>query len=887
MPLLDQLSANMIDLSSSSPTCLLGKRVRRNLKQLQSVHDPQLIEDTIMLAREMFALSSGSGEDRVDACVLLASSLRQRSFHHADDSLLDQIINLEREALGLCPEGHPDRSSYCGNVASSLWMRYSRSGDISFLDESIELQHRALSLRPKGHPDRSVSCGNLAASLTSRYERTGEFSLLDEAIDLEREALDLRPEGHPERSLSCENLAGSLARCYERTGNLSLLNEAINLECEALGLRPKEHPDRSSSCGNLAMLLKTRYERTGDLGLLNEAINLEREALGLCPKGHPDRSASCGSLAASLGARYERTGDIDLLDETIDLEREALDLCPEGHPDRSASCGNLAHTLRTRYKRTGDLGLLDEAINLEREALDLRPEGHTKRSASCGNLAFFLWMRCEHTGDFGLLDESINLEREALRLRPEGHPDRSLSCENLAGSLTRRYMRSKDTCFLDEALDLQREALNFRPEGHSDHSASSANLAILLRICYQRTGDVVILHEMFALLHEALTTVHKHEMWRYLADLAWMHLQATSPFYNVNTAIMYLSQSLDNEHDDIRKVVETLADAIDSVWNCEEEGKHIKLINIYQRLVNLLPLVVHPSLGLQPQLQALKGCSHLGSDAFVSATLAGDCSSGLQALELTQSVIWSQSLHRRDPQLKDVPEPLANKLQELLHAIATNSAVEFHHDVFAARNPHDRLHVHSSRMYALMREIRALPGLDRFMLGETFETLCTVASKHPVVVLVGARGCHYALIIAGSSALDRHALLKLDWTDEDANNAPFGNGVARSCRGGEAPGDIQSAVERLSLGKHTPKRSDRLDRSLNALWLKVVKPVVDHLGLRVSSMKHNSVGCMLINAICITWPGQNPLALVSYRCIQLFTIARSRYLRWSTPSQLC
>jgi hypothetical protein len=834
----------------------------------------RLLDEAIDLEREALDLRPEGHPDRSVYCGNLAASLTSRYEHTGEFGLLDEAIDLEREALDLRPEGHPDRSLSCENLAGSLTRRYERNGDFGLLDEAINLEREALGLRPKGHPDRSLSCGNLAILLKTRYERTGDLSLLGEAINLEREALDLRPEGHPDRSISCGNLAHSLRTRYERTGNL--------------GLRLEGHPDRSSSCGSLAASLGTRYERTGDLSLLGEAIDLERESLDLRPGGHPDRSISCGNLAHTLRTRYKRTGDLGLLDEAINLEREALYLRPKGHPDRSISCGNLAASLRTRYQHTGDLSLLDEAINLEREALDLRPEGHPKRSASCGNLAFSLWMRCERTGEFGLLNEAINLEREALDLRPEGHPDRSLSCESLAGSLTRRYIRTRDPCFLDEAVDLQREALDLRSEGHPYRSASSASLAILLRICYQRTGDVALLHEMFALLHEALATAHKHEMWRYSADLAWMHLQVTSPFYSGNTAIIYLSQSLENEHDDIHKVVGILADVIDKVWNCDVEEKHIKLINIYQRFVNLLPLVVHPALGLQPQLWAIKGCSHLGSDAFVSAILAGDCSSGLQALELAQSVIWSQSLHRRDPQLKDVPKRLATTLQELLHAIATNSTVTAQHNQTVARNPHDRLHVHSSWMYALLQEIRSLPGLNRFMLGETFETLLTVASKHPVVVLVGARGYHYGLIITGSSLLNGHALRSLDWTDEDANNASFGNGVTRSCRGGEAPEDLQSAVERLSLGKHAPKRSERLYRSLKALWLKVVKPVLDHLGLRVGSMKHNSVGCMLISVILgFTRPEQTSLALVSYRCIQLFTTARSRYLRWSTPSQLC
>jgi hypothetical protein len=282
----------------------------------------------------------------------------------------------------------------------------------------------------------------------------------------------------------------------------------------------------------------------------------------------------------------------------------------------------------------------------------------------------------------------------------------------------------------------------------------------------------------------------------------------------------------------------------------------------------------------------MKGCARLGSDAFVNAALAGDCLLGHEVLELAQSVIWSQSLHRRDPQLKNVPEPLASRLQEILHAMATNSAIESHHGEAAARNPHDTLHVHSSWLYVLVQDIRALPGLDRFMLGETFETLCTVASQHPVVVLFGAHGHNYALIIASSLAQGR-TLLALDINDEDISDISFQTGATRSCRGDEASGDLQSATERLSLGKNTPRRSERLHQSLKTLWLRVVKPVLDHLELQVSEGSKSRIVSVLISVIGITRPDPTPLTLVPFRHVQFFTVACGRHLRWRTSSELC
>jgi tetratricopeptide (TPR) repeat protein len=766
----------------------LRSRIRSCLHALKKVDDLQMIKDTIGLAREAYALSIENKTDRHQACLLLAESIRQGFNRCADDRLLEEMIMLEREALTLAPERHPKRAVSCGSLASSLW-----------------------------------TC----------YMRTGDISLLNEAIELERETFNLQPEGHPERAKSCGNLANSLRTCYDRTGDLGLLDEAIDLQREALALRSNSgHPGRSLSCGNLAISLKTRYERTGNIGLLDEAIDLQREALDLRPQGHPGRSMSCGNLASSLWMRYERTGDVDLLDEAIDLQRNALDLLPAGHPHHSWSCGNLATSLKTRYERTGDVDLLEEAIDLQRKALDLRPEGHPYRSSSCGNLATSLKTWYARMGDVRCLDEAIGLQREALDLRPEGHPYRSLSCEILASSLKTRYERTGDVGLLDEAIALQREALNLRPQGHPYRYMSFGNLATSLKIRYERTDDVALLHDSLILSQSAVAIAPVHAIWRYLHHLAHMHLMNTSPSYDVNKAILYLSKSLEHDPDDTLAFVVSLSSILDDFWEYNLEGKHIQLTTIYQRLVNLLPLLVHPALGIQPQLQALKRCTRLGSDAFVNAALADSCSVGLEALELAQGVIWSQSLHRRDPQLKDVPDHLASKLQSLLRSFAIDSAKgpapQIDDEEQRWLTPRDMVHAQNSRAHAVIREIRALPGLDRFMLGETFETLRTVASDHPVVVLVGARGDYYALIM--SPSLAQEALLSLNLTSDDEMTLLFTKTSRRQSRGGLAD---EPGVDR-GLRIITPSGTDSLGRQFKVLWNKVVKPVFDHLDLKVS-----------------------------------------------------
>jgi hypothetical protein len=472
---------------------------------------------------------------------------------------------------------------------------------------------------------------------------------------------------------------------------------------EALDLFAQAHPDRAQSCINQAISIKARYEHPADNALLDEVIARKRKALALRPLGHPDRSASCIDLAISLKTCYERAGNAALLDEAIVLEREAFALCPQGHPDHAMSCSNLASSLTTCYIRTGDDALLDEAIVLQRKALDLCPQRHPRRATSCGNLAQSLTTRYILTGDNALIDEAIILECEALALCPQGHPYHGLSCGNLAITLKRHYGRTGDDTLLDEAIVLERKALDLHPQGHPDRALACDNLTDSFALRYKSTGDNRCLHKILILTDEARIIAPVHTVYRHLCTLCWVHLQWTSSFFDVKKAIQCLSRSCEYNPYDVSRAVSAFLHYMDVIWNHDVENKHAELTYIYQCIISLLPLLAYSAFDVQPQLLALKGCSHIGSDALISAALADKPMFGLELLELAQGVICSQSLYLRDPQLKDVPDSMATELEGHLQALVMRSTTNAYSSTQeSALTLQDVMHIHSSRAYVLI-----------------------------------------------------------------------------------------------------------------------------------------------------------------------------------------
>jgi tetratricopeptide (TPR) repeat protein len=714
----------------------------------------------IQNAREALASSSPGHPDRAERAALLGYHLYWLYVHTGNISLINEAIEVERKALALRPPGHPHRANSCTNLGSFLHVRYKKTGGLALLDEAIELHREALVLRPPGHPNRANSCAILGSSLRVRCEQTSDVVLLDEAIKLHHEALALRPPGHPDRANSCFSLGSLLHVYYEQTGNLALLDEAIELKRETLALQPPGHPDRANSYANLGSSLYVRYEQAGDVALLNEAIKLTREALALQPPGHPDWALSCANLGCYLHVHYEQTGNLALLDEAIELKREALALRPPGHPDRALSCANLGPSLRLRYEQTGSVVLLDEAIKLEREALTLWPPVHPNRANSCAILGSSLRVRFEQTGDVVLLDEAIELQREALALQPPGHPHRALNCTNLGSSLEMRYHKTGDIALLDEAIELERKGLALRPLGHPDQATSCANLGSLLRVRYKQTGDVAQLNEAIENCIYASEYSSACRAWHLLTQLSQLHLFGNSPHYSVLKALEHLQQSFQHEADDTHHFISKACYITTLIWdNSGVWTPHITalLVDVYAKIVDRLPLVAGFVLDTSSRLRSLRSSGRIGSDACVAALLAQQPATALTLIDRAHGVVWSQALRQRDPQMEGAPASLSTELEGLLSAIATRPPVD-PAGLPDQRHDQDLRYRQNTRIQTILRQIRAMPGLSHFMLGNTYETLREVARKHPVVVLVAARGRAFALIMSSAEESEPHAL---------------------------------------------------------------------------------------------------------------------------------
>jgi tetratricopeptide (TPR) repeat protein len=615
-------------------------------------------------------------------------------------------------------------------------------------------------------------------------------------ITLHRKALALRPDGHPDHAASCNSLGSTLVRHYLATGAAPSLDESIKLHQKATALQPAGHPDRATACNNLASALQCHYRVTGSSDLLDEIITLHREALTLRPGEHPDHSQSFNNLALALHDRYRVTGTTTLLEEVIKLHRKALALHPGGHPYRAMLCNNLAYALQDRYDVTGKSDLLDEIITLHREALALRPAGHPERASSCNNLAFALDAHYRVAGGSDLLDEIITLNREALALRPQGHPDRAMSCNDLADSLLQHFRETMDVTVVDEALALARfsAASEFAPPSH---------------------------------------------IWRAFLIQFLIHVEQGSPYFSISTATDYLLQASVSLPSTITVFMREMQSCLDRMWlihgTWTPETTRF-LLDVYSNIIDGLLTMTGFAFDTTSQLTALRSARSFGSDACMAALLSGRPHQAVELIDHAHGIIWAQALHQRDPHLQDIPQGLASELHALLRAVSmlmTPEALASSNLATRYLSPEDVHHQQNSQIQTIMTEVRAIPGLERFMLGQTYAQLRETAREHPVVVLVSAREHVCALIIRDSTqgnADEIHLKLTPDRLSLLRDTAA---GVELR-QGGQEEANVQDpemyAERAIRMLRH--KESSSL-ATLADLWHGVVKPIIGHLHLRV------------------------------------------------------
>ncbi|MEU6409769.1 CHAT domain-containing protein [Microbispora sp. NPDC046933] len=701
--------------------------------------------------------------------LLFGSWLENRGNPH----ILRLAVSAGRNVVNGTCSGQPERVSHLCFLASALHDLFEHTGDLATLEEAIQVGTLAAT-EARTADERVMSLNGLALSLRARYERTDELRPLEQAVDAFRQALSVTREGDSLRPVLLDGLGTCLRLLYDRGGDPASLDEAVRMSSEAVDTMPKDLPALAGVLVNHSNALRAQFERTGSRPLLNRAIAAAYRAADIAPPRSPLWQSCLYSVGLMLETQFKQTGDLRALQEAIEVGRVVVAGVPRGHPDTAMHQSGLAVKLAELFTRTGDVAALDEAIAFGRAAAETIPEGHPNRGLFLNNLAAALRAKAVHSGDLQILRQAIGCQRLAADVA--SGRSRVAALANMTGALTAYFDGTGDTAALEEAVAAGRRAL----AEVSDHAPYRAlcqfNLAAALRKRGQIAGDDRQVEEAIGLLEAAATTEDARPAIRVEAGKSAGRLG------------MLLGQT------------ERAADA-------------------YALAVKLLPRLAARGLHRADASHWMAEYAKLAGDAAACAVAAGRAEEAVELLETGRGVLLAQSMDARTDltDLRERDADLAERFTYLCGRLdADEGAYERAGEGTGNVTPgaHDVRRELAEELDALVARIRALPGLERFLLPLETARLLEEAHEGPIVIVnVSEYRCD-ALILT-SEGVQVQELPDLTLAETHDRLA-----------------EMQEALDRKRYARRDRRRAEQvMHTTLAWLWDTITGPVLRGLGV--------------------------------------------------------
>jgi hypothetical protein len=414
------------------------------------------------------------------------------------------------------------------------------------------------------------------------------------------------------------------------------------------------------------------------------------------------------------------------------------------------------------------------------------PTGQLRRAAILRNLAASLFRLHSVVGDNSILRDIVALYREAVAETPADRPiERAGRLMGLAGSLSELYDVEPSRELDDEMLRVAREAVAITPSDHPTLATRRMTLGSGLMTRYARDFDIATYTEAVQALRAAVASGN-----------------ATPPIRI--TAARNLA------------IVERLA------------GEYDNALSAYESIIGLLPIMVTRSLARTDREHWLGRQTGLASEVAATAVAADRPERAVELLEQCRGFLLNEAMDdRRDlTALRAISPRLAEQVEDVrgrLMSLPTGSPIDidstFDHPATAEAVELGELRqALTGRWAALLQEIRALPGFERYLAPPDIDQLCELADAGPIVLLYTMKSSNSggALIISAEKSVKVRAL-----------TLP-GLGYA------SVTGQLERLATVLRLREGTfaerLRAEEQLHEVLEWLWDKVTGPVLTDLG---------------------------------------------------------
>lgn len=827
---------------------------------------------------------------RIAVCLELASALEDRHTHLGLlEDLQEQISILELALQKVPPDSH---AGICirRDLGTALRQRFSQKSNELDLLQAIDIHTSSLESCPDGHPIRAHLLGLLALDLLDQGYRTGQADVLERSVSLAQQGADISLTSDPRHHQVQRCLSTALLGSFFVLGGANRLHAAKDICITLLNTFPPHCPIVTTIYGQLGVIMSQLFAQTDDMDYLKLTVEYTSLAFERIAKSSGLRPTIALNFASSLGLLHNRTGDIkdlqrgievlkevqhipnradahifaqlglslctlhsllgepDDLDESVRLLRKAAALHSNGGRPRIAAVENLAVALHARYKRDRILGDLAEGIELEREALQFY-QSNKSHSLPAFNLANYLREYYRATGEVSYLEGSLAMFTEWF-----GYLDQSADSQmthqgnwlrHHAEALLLRYELKSNPDDVYTAISQLRKSHELHPTTHVNHADTLINLAEALFHKMQIDHLDQDAHDALQCLTAALDSLPTGHPTRAtpLFMMAKLYAMDTCPFQHIQKAVSSLRDGLQDRYQNaltrLTSALPILAALGEKTLRRDDHQLQQDLVDAYYSAVNLLPRVAYFGQDLPSRLRALASSDKLAADGAAHALLLSNPKLAIELLEQGRAVFWTQFLRLRS-EFDGLPQAVASRLTQIAHALDQGAYVIQNRALSATENGNKAMVSKQEQQFVerrrlgnefenMLGQVRQAPGLERFLLHNTFDMLAKVAEHGPVVVLLASEVTCQVIIIHSHGSATQILLPKVtvpyleELGQKVAENISFKRGLLRN---------------RGVITKAKNQRTGILEVTLDVLWRSVMSKVVHVLALKVRPMSH-------------------------------------------------
>ncbi|MGW0881500.1 CHAT domain-containing protein [Streptomyces sp. NPDC002671] len=625
-------------------------------------------------------------------------------------------------------------------------------------------------------PSESTLAGYtaLGVNLLKEAEANGDRRLLDDAIEYCLLAVRANPRQDVVWAEALVTLGNVFTRRYEYTGDEKDLDRAYLVTVRGAEVIPEDDPCRLKACSGFGHIAIRMFQRTGELDMLDLAVNALREAAYGAPEDYEHRAALLTNLSTALNLLYGHTGLADAAAEALEAQFEAVRITPRDHPDAPSRLVNLAGALAGHAGRVvmadDQDDQYDQAVELLRGVLPLVPDGHPDRPGCLRSLADVLLARFTEKKDPRDLADAVDASRSAVQAGAASGYLRPGLLRGLAKALSAQADHFAVPGALTEAVTALRVAATLLSDDHPDRTGILTELGLALQNRFNAEGNPADQVQAVAVLREASAIPTASAQARALAAASAGHVAADAlDFAGATTSYALALEQLEL-----------------TAWRGLERPDRERLIAKFPSLV---------------------------TDAAACAVRAGQAERAVELVEQGRGILLAQALETRTSHraLRAQAPELADRLGQVLdelERLSDGPSGAIAEETGERRRAHLRRAALARQRDELLTEIRALPGLDRFLRPPSFATLRAAAARGPVVLLTASEfGCS-ALVLTRAGV--RVVPLAMDVRQLADQAAIFLHALGNEA----SPLEARKAVV----------------NSLDWLWKAVVKPVLDALG---------------------------------------------------------